>query len=67
MRVEKKEALDNILDCLTGADGGVSFVKVKTALEETDKRASDGDKAAEEVMMVMVRFSRLIKAFCKWS
>lgn len=46
MRHENKEALQHILDTFSGSDGGVSFVALKTLLEEMDRRAVKGDTAA---------------------
>lgn len=60
MRQEKQEAFQNIVDCFTGEDGGVKFTFVKKRFDEIDKTAIEGDKASQEIMEIMVRFSRLI-------
>jgi hypothetical protein len=60
MRKEKQEAFQNIVDCFTGEDGGVKFAFVKKRFDEIDKTAIEGDKASQEIMEIMVRFSRLI-------
>ena len=60
MNSKTKHALDNILDTMSGGDGGVRFVYFKAFIEEFDKRAENGDKDAQSVVDVMVRFSRLI-------
>jgi len=60
MRVEKQEALQNILDCMTGADGGVKFVLFRDNLEKLDKQAINGDTKAEQLLLIMIHFSKLI-------
>ena len=60
LRPETEEALLKILDTMTGADGGGSFMKLRWFLEAMDKKAADGDKPAEEVITIMKRFARMI-------
>ncbi len=60
LREESKAAFLNILDTITGADGGVRFVYFKSLIEEMDKRAEAGDADAQKLIDVMMRFSRLI-------
>lgn len=62
MRAERQTAFQNILDCFTGVDGGIKFLRVKFALDDLDERAERGDEAAEELMQVLIRFGRLISA-----
>lgn len=59
MTEKTKKALDNILDCFGGADGGASFVRLKWFLEDLDER-QETDPVAEQILEVMFRFSRLI-------
>jgi len=60
MRTLTKDALDNIVDCFSCADGGIHFMSVTQLIEEFDKRAEDGDKAAERLIEVVYQFNRLI-------
>lgn len=60
MKPELQRAFENILDTLTGADGGVKFMAYKAGLEEMSKRESEGDRQAAEVLAIVVRFSRLL-------
>jgi hypothetical protein len=60
LRTETKTALRNILDTMTGTDGGSRFMKLRWFLEAMDKKATNGDPSAEEVISVMKRFSRMI-------
>jgi len=60
MRKETKEYIRNILDTMSGSDGGVRFVKFKIGIEEFDRRATKGDKDAQAIIQVVRHFSRLI-------
>jgi len=55
-----KEELQNILDCMTGADGGVGFVALRVALDQFEKEAADGNEASAEVLKIVARFSKII-------
>jgi len=55
------ESLRAIMDCMTGADGGVSFVKTRVMLEAMEARALSGDEAADAVCAVVHRFAKLIE------
>lgn len=55
------EAFNEIMDCFTGADGGVEFTNLKWFLEEFDKRAKSGDLAATKILEVVYQFHKLIK------
>ena len=55
-----KEAFDNILDTMTGMDGGGRFVMLKALLEDISNQADNGDAASKEIMKVVTTFSRLI-------
>jgi hypothetical protein len=52
--------LENILDCFTGADGGVSFMNLKILLEDMERQEAEGDEMASEVLKQFSNFSRLI-------
>ncbi len=50
-----------ILDCMTGADGGISFANLKVFVGEMERRVKEeSDQAAHEVLQVISRFRRLI-------
>jgi hypothetical protein len=61
MKLRVKKSLDNILDTFGGVDGGISFVQLKTLVEQLASRAETGDESAAEVLNVMFRFERLIE------
>jgi hypothetical protein len=60
MRRETKEHFTNILDSITGADGGARFINYKEFVEVMDDRAQKGDLAAEQIIELVKQFSRLI-------
>ena len=55
-----KEDLQNILDCMTGADGGVGFMALRVALDRYEEEAAEGNASSEEVLMIVRKFSLLI-------
>ena len=57
MKPATEEALINIMDCVAGADGGMSFINLKMMIEDMDSRDEEG---AEQIIEVVKRFSRLI-------
>jgi len=59
MKPATEEALINIMDCVAGADGGMSFINLRGLIEDMDSR--DGDAGAEQIVEVVKRFSRLIE------
>jgi len=60
MRKETQKHFDNIMDCMAGADGGGRFLRLKFMIEDMDKRADKGEVGAQQIVDVMVYFSRLI-------
>ena len=50
-----------IVDCFTGADGGLEFIRLQSLLEEMEKRANAGDQAADKVLGAVYQMARLIK------
>jgi hypothetical protein len=60
MRKATKNSLDCILDCMSGADGGVSFVMFQNFLNTLDAQAEAGDKDATEILKLVHRFATLI-------
>lgn len=59
-RMIVKDSMDNILDCFGGADGGISFIKLKIMLTDIEKKHLEGDQCAGEILIVLHRFSNLI-------
>jgi hypothetical protein len=57
-----KEDLQTILDCMTGVDGGVSFVLLKSLLERCQERNEEADR---QILQVVNRMARLIRAVNK--
>jgi hypothetical protein len=62
LRPELREAVVNIMDCFSGADGGASFHQLRLMLGDMDRMAATGDEPAEEIVEMVLRFSRLISA-----
>lgn len=65
LRPKTEKDFNNILDCMTGADGGVSFMKLKILLEDLDSQAASGNSAAIQLMDIMAQFSKLIDVASK--
>ena len=57
---ECQRHFDNILNTMTGADGGVRFYTLLRTLLNMEELAMNGNAKANEVLNVMVRFSHLI-------
>ena len=55
-----KAAMDDILDVMAGADGGVGFMRLCVFINGMDERAKKGDEAAQQVLEQVRRFRRLI-------
>lgn len=60
MRALTQQSFNNILDTMTGADGAVRFIRFKVLIEDLDDKAKEGDEAAEQLIVLMKRFSKLI-------
>lgn len=60
LRPEPRKALHNILNTMSGADGGESFSALRILLEQLDQQAQTGDEDAARVIDVVLAFSRLI-------
>jgi hypothetical protein len=60
MRRETKRDLDNVVDSMSGGDGGGRFMALQWMIEEMDKRAVRGDEAAQQIIARLKEFSRLI-------
>jgi hypothetical protein len=61
MRTTTKAAIDTTLDCFTGADGGVSFVRFSALVAAMDLKAAAGDDAAIKIIELVTRYARLIE------
>lgn len=61
MNEKLKEAINDIMDTFAGADGGISFVNLRSILENMDKEAGNGNLSAQEILEVVYRFHRLVK------
>lgn len=55
------EAFNAITDCFTGCDGGCEFIRLQVLIEEMERRAAEGDEAADKILVVVYQFHRLIK------
>lgn len=62
MREATREAFDNILNVMGGEDGGVGFTYYMMLVRDLDKRASEGCENSEQVLGVLFKFDRLLKA-----
>ena len=59
LRPETKEAVDVIVDTITG---GADYVIFLQKLEQWDRLASkEGNSGAKEIIKVVTKFSRLVK------
>ena len=57
-----EQAIDTMLDCFGGADGGMSFVKMKILAQEMSRQAEEeGSESALEVCQVILRMEKFIK------
>jgi hypothetical protein len=52
--------LNNIMNCFSGDDGGVSFIRLRSLIETMHARAVTGDDAAKQLIDVVSKMSRLI-------
>lgn len=59
-RPEVREALDNVLSTFGGEDGGIKFYRFYQLVEDLDVQGQEGNEAADELMNVVLRFSRFI-------
>lgn len=60
MRSETKLAMENVLDTFTGADGGGHFMSFRHLIEDMESKVKAGDQAAEDVIKILLRFSKLL-------
>jgi len=54
-----ESAFNNIIDTFSGGDN-TAFVNFLFLLRQLDTQAKDGDKAAQELINQVIRFSRFI-------
>lgn len=57
-----QQAVNAIIDTMSGADGGVSFLKFKFFVENLATLADEGDETVIPPLEVLLRFQRLIEA-----
>lgn len=55
-------AIDNIRGTFAGEYGGVKYVMFMQRLSELEKLSLTGDEASKDLMMLVMRFSKLIDA-----
>jgi hypothetical protein len=55
-----RAALRKILGCMAGEDGGVSYVQLQSFVLAPGEGADAGDPAANEMILMVERFARLI-------
>lgn len=63
--MEGSERLQDILDCFSGADGGVGYVLMCDLVAALEKQAQEGDPAARLVLEQVDRFARLVRKVAK--
>lgn len=61
MSPKLKAAMETILDCMAGGDGGVSFANLCLLLQEMDEKAKAGDPGAKEILQTPIRLAKLIE------
>ena len=59
---EYKDSLKTILDCFGGADGGVSFMQFRMAMENC---VAEPSYVSDELLERMHKFSKIIKVLSK--
>lgn len=52
--------LDASLDCFSGADGGIGYLKLRTFIQEMIEKSNEGDKSAKEIVLLVERFDKLV-------
>ena len=52
---------DYLLDVFGGADGGVSFARLKVFIAALEAQAAEGDSAAAELLQIQARYVQLVK------
>lgn len=59
---ELKGYIDNIVDTITCADGGISFCRFNNSIKTLNNQANNGDLLAEQLVNIVKNFSNLIKS-----
>lgn len=54
------KSLNHIMGCFSGADGCAPFTKLVGFLRTVDQKAVDGDDAAQQIIDVLHKMSKLI-------
>jgi len=55
---ENTKAMDTILDCFGGADGGITFIRLRDFIKRMENEDSE---SARKILLVLHRFSKLIE------
>lgn len=60
--IEVQQAMDNILDCFAGADGGGRFYNLCRVIDNIslNLNVENQEKSAKYILDVIIQFSRLI-------
>jgi hypothetical protein len=53
-------AIDDIMDVIGGAAGGIPFIKFKNTLESLNYQAEAGDAASIKIIEIVKQFARLV-------
>ncbi len=61
---ETRKAFFNIFTTMTCVDGGKRIGQLIGAIREIDSRAEEGDLHAQEIINIMLRFSKFIDLAC---
>lgn len=61
-----KSALNDITDVFSGADGGISYVRLKILLEELESKYNLGDTSVLPILQIVIKFHKLVKASDKF-
>lgn len=63
--IKAENILQPALDCFTGMDGGISFVKFKQMISALCKKANDGDLSAIKILDIVHQYNKLIELSIK--
>ena len=61
MRPEAQKDFQDIIDCMSCADGGIAFIQLRATLDMFDTKAENGDIDAEGIILIMRRFANLVR------
>jgi hypothetical protein len=64
MKFQTQQLTDDmnlILDVFVGADGGVDYIKLRSALISFEQRAMEGDESSKQIIQIVRNFAKLIE------